>query len=83
MKIYRITRDESDPEPSYVGTFAECSPVMKGWNLHETSRAELIDFPVDKENLLAFLNGESSKIVVEKTWALTPRGGLKVVPNGE
>jgi hypothetical protein len=85
MQFYRIVRDVPGVNPDYRGTQHDAHTHAKSlssdfWN---DVRIELVDIPTDKDSLITLLNGEAVQDKVLRTWALTDRGGLREVPNGE
>lgn len=88
MNFYRtlLERDGLMPDVSHFDTLAAAHESAKGYSNHERGwlRIELIDVPTDKAGVLALLRGYSpDDFKPVRTWALTPRGGLKEVANGE
>lgn len=54
------------------------------FGIRESARIELVDIDTSKDGVLTLLNtGEPKTRGVMRTWALTSRGGLREVPNGE
>ena len=87
MHIYRtlLERDGLPTDTNHRGTLGDAHEVAKGYPIHERGwlRIELIDVPADKAGILALLQGYSLEDFTPiRTWALTPRGGLKEVENG-
>lgn len=94
MHIYRLTRTEGDSAPYFESTLANAHAMLKDqYRGLPDARIELLDVKTDKENLVEAFNCMSNdrlrgthKSWFEgplRTWALTPRGGLKQVANGE
>lgn len=87
MHFYRITSFEGDSMPEWEPTLAEAHARLK-LKVGRDARIELIDVDTSKNGVLALLRGDMySPMCATKgplrTWALTPRGGLKEVANGE
>lgn len=81
MKAYRTIRDGIEGE-RYDGTLAEAGTHAKVLWPRDAVRVELVEVAIDKEGVVALLNGTATP-VVERTWALTERGALREVENGE
>lgn len=90
MQAYRVMQDVPGFEPTvvYCRSAAEARTVAKDlprvyW---PETRVELLEVPTDKGAIVSYLNGGGASIfgaAVLKTWALTDRGALREVPNGE
>lgn len=85
MDIYRVTTFEDDPDPVFEGTRAEGHKALKQHKGKPDARLELFNISVDKTSVLRMLNGEDIEFFggPVKTWALTSRGGLLEVENGQ
>lgn len=83
MQFYKTTRNETDPNPGYDATRTEAHDRAKLQPESHEVRIELVEIAVDKEALVAILNGEKPTAKVIKTWTLTTRGGLRDCENGE
>lgn len=87
MQAYRLTGLRGDKD-AYVETCKDAHELAREkredftWDLTE-SRVELVQFEHDKATTCSILSGWGCDMKVLRTWALTPRGGLKEVPNGE
>ena len=88
MRAYRQVGFEYDTKDVYLPTRALAHDDAKArlkdgqWNLAE-GRIELVEFDVDQRAVCEILSGWGTNMKVLQTWALTPRGGLREVPNGE
>jgi hypothetical protein len=87
MQVYKITRGPM-PARTYKGTREEGHELMKAHALarpfeRADMRMELVEIRDNKPAIIGILNGFPPVEVVLKTWALTPRGGLVEVSNGE
>ena len=88
MQAYRHTGLLGDEKEPYFTVMADAHSMAKtelktfNWSLPE-SRIELVEFQTDKETLCNLLTGWGCEMKVLRTWALTPRGGLREVANGE
>ena len=85
MKAYRTIRDGFEGA-DYDGTLSDAHATAKTLQPRDAVRIELVEVPTDKEGILALLNRMetvTNTFTVERTWALTARGGLHEVPNGE
>lgn len=91
MHIYRITNGEGDPEPYFESTRENAHQKLRdSYKGVEDARIELLDVKTDKESLVEAFNclttfhtGSSWFEGPLRTWALTPRCGLREVKNGE
>ena len=91
MHFYRTIRMDGDLYPAWEATLAnaheEARRFIKDGQDRNEVRIELFDVPTGKEDILTLLNGGSAVddlgLGAQRTWAITPRGGLKEVPNGE
>jgi hypothetical protein len=87
MQLYRILNTEVVGVPvRFAGTLNDAKDVANEAVLNQTDmRVELVNVPTEKPYLLCYLNGkvQDVELKVLRTWALTDRGGLKEVPNGE
>jgi hypothetical protein len=83
MHFYRISRDASSTDLRWAATQSDGHVELKNFSGCAEARMELVDVPVDKAGVLALLRRDLAFPDVIKTWALTPRGGLKDIPNGE
>lgn len=91
MQLYRLVRITDETVLKYHGTRDDAHEDAKGHApAYECYRIELVDFPTDKTGLLGVLNsvveGATDNITgieILRTWALSNRGGLKEVANGE
>lgn len=91
MHLYRITRTPGDPEPYFESTRENAHQMLQDqYKGGEDARVELINVKTDKESLVEALNCLVSRFEGKtwfegplRTWKLTPRGGLREVPNGE
>jgi len=86
MNIYRLLNTAvSNTEAEHFGTQAEAHNAVKsGVAKHNWPgiRIELVDVQTDKAGIVAALNGVAMFQTVS-TWAITKRGGLAPVANGE
>ena len=88
MRAYRQVGFEYDTKDVYLPNRGlahdDAKARLKGgcWNLVE-GRIELVEFDVDQRAVCEMLSGWGVNMKVLQTWALTPRGGLREVPNGE
>lgn len=88
MQAYRHTGLLGGGKEPYFTVMADAHSMAKtelktfNWSLPE-SRIELVEFQTDKETLCNLLAGWGCEMQVLRTWALTPRGGLREVANGE
>ena len=85
MKAYRIIRDGAEGA-DYEGTLSDAHMYAKTLQPRHAVRIELVEVPTDKEGVLALLNRletVTATFGIERTYALTARGGLCDVPNGE
>lgn len=88
MKAYRVTGHFTDEKDPYFATLKLAHDEAKDlkadskWPLAE-ARIELVEFKTDQATLCMVLSGWDCDKKVQRTWALTQRGGLKEVPNGE
>lgn len=84
--LYEPAQAVAPVNTDHRATLAEAHTAAKGyagWQ-RDYVRIELIDVPTDKAGVLALLQGHSlDDFQPVKTWKLTPRGGLREVPNGE
>lgn len=87
MKFYKITNNEGDDKPDY-----QCTKIKGHDKMKETAeeasepgaiRMELVEIVINQENIASILSGWGANETVLETWALTNRGGLKSVANGE
>ncbi len=86
MHFYRlIDTSIADAVPKYHGTQADAHADAKVWPKHlwPDLRIELVDVPTDKGSIGKLLNNESLALIVQRTWKLTPRGGIVEVANGD
>lgn len=86
MHFYRTIRFDGDLSPRWDATLGEAHKTAKTLTVSDALRIELFDVWTDKDHLLDLLNGADAKDVADgplRTWMLTPRRGLKEVPNGE
>lgn len=92
MQIYRVFRDEGrNSQDCYESTLKGahlCAKEQYDKFTWPAVRIELFDMPVDKDSMVGLLNSAACGQLdlaenVLRTWALTDRGGLKEVPNGE
>jgi hypothetical protein len=93
MQIYRIFRatDDGDLVGLWHETTLDNAHEIAKHNFTEIQRPEvrieLFDQPTDKFSLVELINrlvtGEPLNVSPLRTWMLTPRGGIKEVPNGE
>jgi len=92
MHFYRIIREATGLETfiEYRATLAAAHAHVKCDHAkrdYPDLRIELVDVPSDKAGILCLLNGqpEFGTPVYEaiRTWAITGRGGIKSVANGE
>lgn len=88
MQLYRVFNEDLEPVPiTWHGERSHAQTKGREYhpNLRAAVRIELVAIGNDKETMLKALNGElrSEDVSVIRTWALTDRGGLKEVPNGE
>jgi len=84
MQFYRITRYVGETDPGWAATLSAAHDMLRKHPTFQDARIELFDIPTDKEGVLALLSrAEGLTATVLRTWALTPRGGLKEVENGE
>lgn len=84
MNFYRITQF-ANSDPVYTGTLGDAHNIMRSYPAtnRDEARIELIDLGTDKDALLHLLNAPPPPATAERTWIITPRGGLKEVANGE
>lgn len=85
MHFYRSIRYDGDEFALWSPTLGEAHASAKTMAGAER-RIELFDIPTHKEGICGLLNGFDEALMALKplrTWAITPRGGLKEVPNGE
>lgn len=84
MNFYRVSQ-WANSEPVYSGTLGDAHLIMRSYPVtnRDEARVELIDIGTDKDALLRILNSGPPVADAERTWIITPRGGLKEVPNGE
>ena len=85
MTTFRVIRDGAEGA-DYEGTLSEAHVTAKALSPRDAVRIELVEVPTDKEGVLALLNRletVAQTFAVERTFALTVRGGLRDVPNGE
>lgn len=87
MHAYRITGYVDDESPAWAGTLSDAHASLKLRQHMPDARIELFDVPTDKDGVLTLLSNRGVPACVAvspmRTWALTPRGGLTEVPNGE
>lgn len=86
MQIYRIFDSAlSDQQAQYEGTMSCAHEFAKTIVNRPDARIEMVEAPNDKGAILLYLNGEVNQLGLQvlKSWALTSRGGLKEIPNGE
>lgn len=87
MKAYLTSQSEASAWvfwPNRIKAHEDAKKYMR--EMWPGVRIELVEVPTDKEAILGYLNdgaGDSPGFKVLKTWALTDRGGLREVPNGE
>jgi hypothetical protein len=77
MKLYRVD-DGTLVSPLYAATRTEAHKIAKTQFGRFGVEVELIDVPVDKQNVVDMLGG-GFKFTVLKRWSLTDRGGLREV----
>ena len=87
MNFYRTILERAGlmPDASHFDTLGAAHESAKHYGTLDRPlvRIELIDVPNDKAGVLSLLRGYSpDDFKPVRTWALTPRGGLKEVPNG-
>ncbi len=82
MQVYRINLSNEQRGASWHNDRGEGHKELTMHAANPDARLELVDLSVDKDNVLAILNGGGAFKLI-KTWALTDRGGLKEVANGE
>ena len=85
MKAYRILRDGYEGA-GYAGTLTDAHADAKDLQPRDAVRIELVDVPIDKEGVPALLNRPdtiAATFEIERTWALSARGGLREVANGD
>jgi len=88
MHVYRVIQDQSTRAHAYHSTMADAhaDAKMRGAALYPMLRIELFDIPTDKMAILRLLNSETPDecgLNPIRTWAITSRGGLLEVANGE
>jgi hypothetical protein len=87
MQLYRILNTGLPDAPArFAGTLSDAKDMASEAVLNRADmRVELVNVPTEKPYLLCYLNGKVKDVELEvlRTWALTDRGGLKAVPNGE
>jgi hypothetical protein len=90
MNLYRISREDGDLYPVWTGTLSDAQEEAKAMvktlpGCKDELRIELMDVPTDKASVLELLNGNDTGLVGGplRSWALTPRFGLKEVEVGE
>ena len=90
MNFYRIVDTAQESRDGYVPHF-KCT-VADAHDYAKTTpkvswpeiRIELVDIETDKESVCAILNHEVPNMPMPvRTWAMSPRGALVVVENGE
>lgn len=82
--LYQTPADPAPIDTNHRATLAEAHAAAKGWPEPRFVRIELIDVPSDKAGILALLQGYNlDDFAPVRTWALTARGGLREVANGE
>jgi hypothetical protein len=86
MQIYKVF-DTATPEvrPEFVGSLSDAHTRAKFIPHRPDARIELADVPTDKAALLLYMNGQADivEFLVQRTWSLTDRGGLKEIANGD
>ena len=85
MKAYRVIRDGAEGA-DYEGTLSEAHESAKALAPRDAVRIELVEVPTDRESVLALLNRMltvTQTFAIERTFALTARGGLRDVPEGD
>jgi hypothetical protein len=89
MKLYRLVLLALSQQPMpYHGDRhaahedAKAYKNMGRWDFAE-DRIEFVEVEIDKEVIVRMLNGVQPEAEVIKTWAMSERGGLKEVPNGD
>ena len=85
MKLYKVIGD-ADRNAAYFPTKPEAHDHIKenvGKPLWSEVRVEHVEFATDQKSIASILSGWGVAETVCRTWAVTPRGGLKEVPNGE
>lgn len=84
-RLYGLPREERAPYyPTLKLAHDEAKDLQRNFKwASEDSRIELVEFKTDQATLCEILSGWGCDMKVLRTWALTPRGGLKEVPNGE
>jgi len=85
MHFYKTFNSATDDKPHFDSTLQEAKQTVASYT--ETDRhlvrVELVDIDTDKHTLCIVLNGGEYHATVLRTWAVTPRGGLKEVTGGE
>lgn len=79
MMFYRLA--EFGDHAIYECTREDAHKTAKSGGLDV--RIELVDIPTDKANLALMFSRACAEEKLLRTWALTERGGLREVPNGE
>lgn len=88
MQAYRHTGLLGEEKGPYFTVMRDAHDMAKAelkghnWSFAE-SRIELVEIDIDKKAICDLLSGWGCEVRVRRTWALTPRGGLKEVANGE
>lgn len=82
MKLYRSFDIDQDLLVHWHGTLKEAHEDAKTCQPRANARVELVNVETDKEGVISLLN-ETQSFDAERTWRLTPRGGLTDCPTGE
>lgn len=85
MKLYKVLVD-TDDKFTYHPTKPEAHAHIKeniGKALWNEVRVVHIEIATDQKSIASILSGWGVAETVCRTWAVTPRGGLKEVPNGD
>jgi hypothetical protein len=86
VKAYKVSCDGGDDcKPEYRPTREEAHNAAKDFDkdIWDDVRIELIEYKTDQKTICEILSGWGCEEKVLRTWAITERGGMKEVPNGE
>lgn len=86
MNFYKVTVENTEDKPQYVGIREDArKQVIENYpkTMWPFARVELVDIKVDQQTVASILSGWGAAETVQRTWAITARGGLKEVANGD
>ena len=85
MKFYKVTKNVDDEAPYYAAkkTDAHDRAKQAPSHLRDDVRIELVEIHIDQATVATILSKCAVPEVVQGTWGLTSRGGLRELPTGE